>query len=408
MENLDHLLTNKEKRRGFLGLYFGRVVMAISSGLLGIFLPIFLYNIFDGNVSLVMGYYALACLGYLLLLAFGAQFLNRFGFRRALISASFAAVAINIAYYYTTRENLWLLLSCSLASVILFRLLFWIPYHTDFAIFTHTGKRGGEVGLMLSTITLVGVAGPMIAGYLVHLYSMQILFFIAIVTYAVGVIPLSQVPRTNEKFSWTYARAWRELFKHKNRAVVWGSVAEGAEDTIGTIVWPIFIFLLLKGDYFQVGALSTFITGITVLFQYLFGHYLDRSLKHHELLRVGSILYSLGWVLKIFVLTAFQVFVVGLYHNITKVVTDTSFDAIFYGLAADQGHYVDEFTVLSEMALQIGRIIALSSVAILAAFVSIQWTFIVGVIAALAFTTLSIKAEGSNVWEEREEMGVIV
>lgn len=408
MENLDHLLTNKEKRRGFLGLYFGRVVMAISSGLLGVFLPIFLYNLFGGNVALVMGYYATACLAYLLLLAFGAQFLNRFGFRKALVLASIAAVGINVAYFFATKENMWLLLSISLFFVILFRLLFWIPFHTDFAIFTHTGKRGGQVGLMLSTITLVGVAGPMIAGYLIHAYSIQVLFFIAVVTYALGVIPFSMVPRTNENFSWSYARAWKELFKHKNRAVVWGSVAEGAEDTIGTLVWPIFIFLLLKGNYFQVGALSTFITGITVLFQFLFGHYLDRSLKHHELLKAGSILYSLGWILKIFVLTAFQVFVVGLYHNITKVVTETSFDAIFYGLAADQGHYVDEFTVLSEMALQVGRIIALTTVAGLALIVSIQWTFIVGVLAALAFTTLSIKAEGSNVWEEREEMGVIV
>ena len=34
-----------------------------------------------------------------------------------------------------------------------------------------------------------------------------------------------------------------ELFSKKNRAVVWASVATGAEETIGVIVWPIFIFL---------------------------------------------------------------------------------------------------------------------------------------------------------------------
>ncbi|OHA79945.1 MAG: hypothetical protein A2747_01855 [Candidatus Yonathbacteria bacterium RIFCSPHIGHO2_01_FULL_44_41] len=77
MENLDYLLTNKERRRGFFGLYFGRMVMAISSGLLGVFLPIFLYNIFDRNVSLVMAYYAAGAFVYLFLVAFGAQFLNQ-------------------------------------------------------------------------------------------------------------------------------------------------------------------------------------------------------------------------------------------------------------------------------------------------------------------------------------------
>lgn len=390
MENSDYILTNKERRQGFFGLYFGRMVMAISSGLLGVFLPIFIYNLSDGNIPLVMAYYAVASGVYLFLVAFGAQFLNKFGFRKALVLASLSAVVINTAYYYTTPDNMWKLLPISLLFVIIFRLLFWIPYHVDFAIFTNTGRRGGQVGLMLSTITLLGVVGPMLAGYIIEAYSMQALFFIAIVVYALGTIPFALVPRTNEKFSWDYMRAWRELFSKKNRAVVWASVATGAEETIGVIVWPIFIFLLLQGDYFKVGALSSFILGATVLLQYMFGHYLDRLGQKHGMLKAGSILYALGWIVKIFVLTAFHVFIVGIYHKIAKVLTDTSYDAIFYDLAADQGHYVDEFTVLSEMAMQIGRLLALGAVAMLVMYISLNWTFIIGAIASLALTSLSL------------------
>ncbi len=390
MENADYLLTNREKRRGFFGLYFGRMVMAISSGLLGVFLPIFIYNISDGNIPLVMAYYAVASGVYLLLVAFGAQFLNRFGFRRALVLASLSAVVINTAYYFTTPNNMWILLPISILFVIIFRLLFWIPYHVDFAIFTNTGRRGGQVGLMLSTITLLGIAGPMLAGYIIQAWSMQALFFIAIIVYTLGMIPFATVPRTNEKFSWDYFRSWTELFSKRNRAVVWASVATGAEETIGVIVWPIFIFLLLQGDYFKVGALSSFILGITVLMQYMFGHYLDRMGEKHSMLKAGSILYALGWIVKIFVATAFHVFIIGVYHKIAKVMTDTSYDAIFYDLAADQGHYVDEFTVLSEMAMQVGRLVALGSVAVLVMFISLNWTFVIGAIASLALTSLSM------------------
>lgn len=393
IENSDHLLTNKELRKGFFGLYFGRMVMAVATGLLGVFLPIFLYNILDGNIPLVMAYYASACFVYLFLVAFGAQFLNQFGFRKALVLASLAAAIINVAYYFTTKENMFVLLPLTLVFLIIFRILFWIPYHVDFAIFTNGGKRGGQVGLMLSTITLLGVAGPMIAGYLIETWSMQILFFIAIITYVIGMIPFGQVPRTNERFSWSYSRTWREFFAKKNRGVVWASMAAGAEDTIGVIIWPIFIFLLLNGDYFKVGALSSFIVATTVLMQFMFGHYLDKIGKKDFALKAGSILYAFGWVIKIFVVTAFHVFIAGLYHKITKVVTDTSYDAIFYELAADQGHYVDEFTVLSEMALQAGKIIAMGAVATLVLVVSLKWTFIIGAIAALAFTALSIKNE---------------
>lgn len=396
MENADHLLTNKEKRQGFLGLYFGRVVMAISGGLLGVFLPIFLYNILDGNIPLVMAYYAVPTIIYFFLVAFGAQFLNRFGFRKALILATLASAGINAVYYFTTKENALILLPISMALLIIFRVFYWMPYHVDFAIFTDTKKRGGQIGLLLSTVTLLGVVGPMVAGYIIEISSMQVLFFIAVIAFIVGTIPYAIVPRTNERFSWSYRRTWNELFAKKNRAVVWGSIAAGAEDIIGIAIWPIFIFLLLDGDYFKVGALSSVIVGVTVLFQYMFGHYLDRIGKKHMMLKTGSILYALGWVVKIFVLTAFHVFIVGLYHKITKVITDTSYDAIFYDLAADQGHYVDEFTVLSEMALQIGKLIAIGGVALLITFVSLNWTFVIGAIASIAFTTLSLRYEGTE------------
>ncbi|MFA5997093.1 MAG: MFS transporter [Candidatus Paceibacterota bacterium] len=389
METSDHLLTNKELRRGFFGLYFGRMAMSVANGLIGIFLPIFLYNLLDGNVSLIMLYYGLTGLAYVFLVAFGAQFLNKFGFRRSLVLGSFLAAVVNAAYFFVTKENAFLLLSCSLVALVLFRMFFWIPFHVDFAIFTNKGKKGGQVGLMLGTMTLVGIAGPMIAGYIIQNWSMQVLFFIGVLVYILSMIPFKMVPRTNERFSWTYKKVWQELFAKKNRGIVWASVAVGAEDIIGFTIWPIFIFVLLKGNYFQVGALESFIVGITVLLQLMFGRYLDRIEKKHRTLRMSSVLYAFGWIIKIFVATAAQVFVVGLYHRITKVLTDTSYDAIFYETAADQGHYVDEYTVLSEMAINIGRVVGTGAVAILLVFLSLKWTFIVGAAASLVFITLS-------------------
>lgn len=389
MENADHILTNKELRRGFLGLYFGRMAMSIANGLLGIFLPIFLYNLFDGNVALVMLYYGIAGATYLFLVAFGARFLNRFGFRKSLVLGSFLAAVVNMAYYFTTKENVVTLLSFALISLAIFRILFWIPYHVDFAVFTNKGKKGGQVGLMLATMTLVGIAGPMIAGYVIQTFSIQVLFFIAVIMHTLSMIPFASVPRTNERFSWSYSKVWRELFAKKNRGIVWASIAVGAEDIIGFTIWPIFIFVLLKGNYFQVGVLESFIVGVTVLMQLMFGKYLDRIGKKHGVLKTSSILYALGWIIKIFVATAAQVFVVGLYHRITKVFTDTSYDAIFYETAADQGHYVDEYTVLSEMAINIGRVFGTGSVAVLLMFTSLKWTFIIGVLASLVFVTLS-------------------
>lgn len=242
---------------------------------------------------------------------------------------------------------------------------------------------------MLGTITLLGVVGPAIAGYIIQTYSIHVLFFVSVVVYLLSMIPFAMVPRTNERFSWTYKRSWKELFSKTNRGVVLASIAVGAEDIVGSTIWPIFIFVLLKGDYFQVGVLQSFIVGITVILQLLFGHYLDRLGKKRSMLKASSVLYSIGWIIKIFVATAFQVFVAGLYHKITKVLSDTSYDAIFYETAADQGHYVDEFTVLSEMAINVGRVVGTGAIILMLVFLSLKWTFILGACASLAFVTLS-------------------
>ena len=388
MEHIGAILSGKERQRGFMGLYWGRVIMTVSGGLLGVFLPIFLYNLFDKNIHAVVLYYVLGSLVYMILAPLGVQFLNKFGFRKSLVVSTIAAAIMYTAYYFTTAATLWYLIPLSLVMLIAFRLFFWIPYHIDFAMFTRTKKRGEQVGLMLATLTLLGVVGPIIAGYLIVHFGMSTLFAISIAAFIAGIIPFSIVPRTNEKFSWSYRRSWQELFAKENRAVVLSSIGSGADDILGSVIWPIFIFLLLDGDYFKIGALSSFIAGATVLLQLLLGRHLDKMGNKNQILKLGSVLYAVGWIIKIFVATAFQVFIAGIYHKFTKVFTDTSFDAIFYEMAADQGHYIDEFTLLSELAVQIGKIMALIIASIVALYVGLQWTFIIGALAALSFNTL--------------------
>lgn len=383
------VLNSKELKRGFLGLYFGRIVMSVSTGLLGVFLPIFLYKLFGDNIHAVTTYYAAISFFYLLFVISGARLLNKFGFKRALIVATIVGAIVNICYYFLTAENGYIMMPFLVFLVLIFRLMFWVPYHVDFTIFTRSGKRGGQIGLLLGTLTLLGVAGPIAGGYLIEHIGISVIFLISIALFLFAIIPFITLPNTHETFSWGYAQTWKELLAKKNRSIVLGSAAAGAEEIIGIVIWPVFIFILLEGDYFKVGALSSLVAGITVLVQLYLGRYLDRvatSKKH--VLKWWSLLYSLGWIVKIFVVTAFQVFVVGLYHKVTKIFTETSFNAIFYDLTDNQGHYVDEYTVLSEMAMQVGKVLALGAVSVMALYVSIQWSFVIAAFAALLLNTL--------------------
>jgi hypothetical protein len=130
---------------------------------------------------------------------------------------------------------------------------------------------------------------------------------------------------------------------------------------------------------------STIVVGMTIVVQLLAGRYLDKATTSKErTLKIGSTLYALGWILKIFVLSVTHVFLVGLYHNIVKIFTKTPFSAIIYDMSAEQGEYVDEFTVLREIAGHAGRTVCLVLVSLLAIWVPIGWTFLFAAVASIA------------------------
>ena len=165
----------------------------------------------------------------------------------------------------------------------------------------------------------------------------------------------------------------------------------GAEDLVAMVVWPIFIFEILKGNYFQVGLISTFIIGVTVILQLGVGKYINSYSREKKVLKIGTFLVSLGWILKIFIGTAFQVFVIGAYHNISDILRKTPFDSLRYEIAADEGHYIDEQTVLYEMAIQLGKVLMAVLVFLVSIFLAIQWAFLLAAVAAMALNLIRAK-----------------
>jgi hypothetical protein len=64
-------------------------------------------------------------------------------------------------------------------------------------------------------------------------------------------------------------------------------------------------------------------------------------------------------------------------------------DALTYEQAADAGHYIDEYTVLREMSLNIGRILILVFLLILSLSFSISVSFFVAAVISLGINRLS-------------------
>lgn len=372
---------NGNLSQGFVALFSGRMIQFVAMGLVGLFLPIFLFEQLHGNIQIVLTYYIIGHLIYALFVPLGAQFLNKIGLRRSLrISVLFDAAFYVCMFFLAVNPSLFLILS--VIAVTFGRMTFWLPYHIDFAKFTDKLNRGKEVGLMWATKSLLSIVMPIAAGLLIAMYGYSIVFILAIILFLCAGIPFLTLPRTHENFSWTYRQTVRNFFSKDNRQLVIANMANGAENDVAIVIWPIFIYQLLQGNYLAVGALSSLIVLLTVIIQLMVGKYTDVFNKR-KMLHWGSIAYATGWLAKAFVLTAFQTFVAGTYHSFTQIFKDTPFDALNYEMLADRGHYVDEYTVLKEMAVQFGKVLMLTLVIVIASSFGLNWAFIFAALISL-------------------------
>jgi len=363
----------------------------IGGALLGLFLPIFLFELFNKNFIAVVLYYAIGFFLYGITITVGAKFLNKFGFKKALQVSVLLAALFYVIFYFIDKQGLSQLIPLTILVVVLFRLFHWLPYHVDFAKLSDKKNRAKQVSILSATRMALGIFIPLISGLIIAKFGFNILFIIAIVLYLLASFPYMAVPRTKEKFSWTILETWKQFFSKKRRNMVCAYMADGAENMVGLTVWPIFIYQLLNGDYFQIGTLSTLIIGITVTLQLFTGKYVDSKISKEKAVHWGSTLYALGWIAKVFIVTAFQIFIVGAYHSITSILLRTPFDALTYEIAADQGHYVDEFTVLREMSINLGRTIMAGLIIVISFYFAMQWVFILAAAATIIFNLLESK-----------------
>ncbi len=372
---------NGKLSQGYVSLFSGRMIQFIGYNLLGIFLPIYLLIEFNYKVEHVLLFFLIGHLSYAIYLPLGVRFLNKIGLRRSLRISVFLA-SLYYLCLFSLGYNLPIFVVLSVIVLTFYRTFFWMPYHIDFAKFTNKNDRGKSVGLVWATSSFLGVVMPVVSGFLISRFGYNIVFIIAIIMYLTSLIPFMTLPRTKEKYSWDYLETFRNFFKKKNRKLILANMANGAENAVGIIIWPIFIWKILEGDYLAVGAISSLIVFVTIILQLAVGSYADKISKR-KLIHLGSIFYSIGWFAKIFIMTSFQIFIVGTYHSFAQIFKDTPFDSLNYEMLADHGHYVDEYTVLKEMAVQLGKVVMLIFAIFVVMNFGINWTFALASIASI-------------------------
>ena len=386
IKQISLFLTKQKLPFDLKALFSNRLLQQIGSGFLGLFLPIFLFNRFNYSVQGVILFYMVGYILFGLLVPLGARVMSKIGLKYAMMLGSFFLASYFLCFYYL-ETNFFLFLIFSLIAITLFRTIYWVPYHTDFAKFTDAKRRGRQIAFLGSLPVIAGIIIPTLSGFIIYRFGFSPLFLVAFFLIIFSILPLFLIRRVYEEYSFSYFQTFRELFKKKNRKILLGYGASGAEGVVGVVIWPVFIYQLLDEKYIAVGAVSSAIILVAVVLRLIMGKATDKMPKRF-LVKMGSIFYALGWLIKTFIQTSFQIFVVGAYHNFATVIRGVPFAALIYDELADKGHYIDEYTVLREVSLNIGRVLMLIAVFVLAGFAGLNWAFVLAAVVSLFINVL--------------------
>lgn len=369
-------------------IYGNRFLIQTGFAVITVFLPTFFYLEFGKSLATVVAIYIAAFALHGLLTPLTAKLISRIGMRTNMIIAlvPFLLLALTALAFWDLAPSV--AVGVFIVSWAVYRALYWVPYHVEVTTFLDQCHRGRQVSFFTNAVSAALVFAPLAGGFLIENFSFSYAFALSIALMIASLVPLMFMRESHEEYSFGYLETFQKLFSKKNRTLLIAFAGDGAQNIVNVIFWPVFIYLIMNGDFAAVGIVSALVVLATLVLRFFAGEFIDKANKQHILL-ISSIIYTTGWFLKIFTQSAVQIFLFDAYHQAGRAVHRVSFDAGTYEQSADNGHYVDEFTALKEIAMNIGRILMLALGGLLAAVVGIQIAFFLAAGASLLMVLLN-------------------
>jgi MFS family permease len=372
-------------------LFIHRTLVRFALGVTSAFTVIFLYELFS-SVYAALAAFAALYIATAVLTPLGSMAIRRLGLRRQLVLATpllaFSAAALS----FTTGATPHLTPVAGVVAYVLFatiyKVFYWVPYDVDMAE-AMENNYGRKIALLDNMADLLLTATPLLGGLIVALYGYEHMFTLGVAVVLCAIVPLLWLKPREESFDWTYRETWARLFDRRYRALVLGYMGDGLQSAILAVVWPLLVFTLFGRSYETVGAVASITLVVLFFVRFVTGALFDGWSRERTLFW-GAMLSASGWVAKLFVATPVHVVLADTYHGAGQAVNRTGIEAMTYAQAADNGRYIDEFTTLKEMALNIGRFCALVFVAAATALSGVSAGFAAGILLAAVSSILTV------------------
>lgn len=330
-------------------LYLSLTLRTFAVSLVSIFVPLYILEI-TGSFLWVLAYFAGLSL---LVVAFAIPIgwvVSKLGFRR---SAFIGSVLLAIQFYLFAKawQNLDLLFILPVFDSAKL-LLFWVPYHLIFIEDGSADHFGRQVSVAGVIGRLVSAVAPFLGGVVIVAGGFSALFYLALFLILISSLPLFAMPRHPREEFPGWRHILRETFTGGYRDMFFAFWGFRSVVVVAAVVWPVFLFGIAGESYREVGLITSAVLLVSALTTSAAGKASDRIGKR-RVLRVGAWVNSIVWLVKAFVRTPVQAFVVDSFNKLVDGIQGVPFEALTYRKAQKRKHHL-EFVVRREIFLHFG------------------------------------------------------
>ena len=327
-------------------LFANTALRSSAIALFGIFEPIYIYSL-TGRVESALLYSLAVRSGALLLCLPAGKAIAKLGFRRSVLVSNFFLAGLLI-FLLLAKRSVWFLVPAAVFSVPA-TLFYWLPFHILMIDDSDHGHLGGELSFMTVITNVFHIMPPFVGGLLITFGGFTSLYILAIFLALLSSLPLFFMPHHRQPKQLEYLRFFRSFPFPKLSVFI-----HGFDDFFSVIVWPIFMYLVLR-SYEQVGTLTSLMLFAVSIFLVLIGHFIDRG-KALIFYRVGTVLSSIAFPLRALLITPVGVLAVDSFHNVARLSQKLPFDFLHYQNSPKGFEY--EYVIIREMFLSLGRLTA--------------------------------------------------
>lgn len=364
---------------GLTGLYWSNAIRDVGLALVNIFIPIYLYRQF-GNISLVFIFFAVYHLSVVLLAYPVAGIIRRVGLDYGGVIGGLFKVGF-FTLLLSSKTYPWLIWP---AAVVwgLGVLFTWLVHHYYLAADSSSrDEAGGKVHLFGRKVAVINLIDkwllalvPIAGGIMLDWGGFQLTFVVAAIFLGISGLPLL-LDRFNKKnMQLDFNDTVKGVADPANRRVWLALFAAGVTTEVVAVVWPVYLFLLVK-SYARIGLIQTgglLLASVVLLW---LGRQIDR--RHWRFLKPAVLANAANLFFRGMIVSGPGLFLMESVYQLVSLFVWVPFDAGVYELAIRDRKL--EFFVRREWMLHLGGLISSLILALgFALGAPWQWVFMFG------------------------------